>query len=33
MSFAVWAASFVARDVDWRGQHLELDAAGEILES
>jgi ceramide glucosyltransferase len=33
LSFAVWAASFVARDVDWRGQRLELDAAGEILES
>jgi len=33
MSFAVWVASFAARDVDWRGQRLELDAAGEILES
>ncbi len=33
MSVAVWAASFVARDVDWRGQRLELDAEGEILES
>lgn len=30
-SFAVWAASFVARDVDWRGQRLELDAEGDIL--
>ncbi len=33
ISVAVWAASFVARDVDWRGQRLELDAVGEILES
>ncbi|HTX02924.1 MAG TPA: bacteriohopanetetrol glucosamine biosynthesis glycosyltransferase HpnI [Candidatus Acidoferrales bacterium] len=33
MSVAVWAASFVARDVDWRGRRLELDSAGEILES
>jgi hypothetical protein len=33
MSVAVWAASFVARDVDWRGQRLELDSVGEILES
>jgi ceramide glucosyltransferase len=33
LSCAVWAASFVARDVDWRGQHLELDAVGEIIES
>lgn len=33
MSVAVWVASFVARDVDWRGQRLELDSAGEILES
>ena len=33
MSVAVWAASFVARDVDWRGQRLDLDSAGEILES
>lgn len=33
MSVAVWAVSFVARDVDWRGQRLELDSEGEILES
>jgi len=33
LSFAVWAASFVGRDVEWRGQRLELDAQGEILES
>jgi ceramide glucosyltransferase len=31
MSVAVWAASFGARDVDWRGQRLELDAEGDIL--
>jgi ceramide glucosyltransferase len=30
-SLAVWVASFVARDVDWRGQRLELDAQGGIL--
>lgn len=31
LSFAVWAAAFCGRDVDWRGRRLQLDPEGQIL--